>query len=123
MNETLKFNCVYYKKHNASKIKIKNGILVLNEDCDIVKIDKTDYDYRKAIVELDDQDSYDLKSGWEDRINKYLEDQGVTPITILYDNGIYSKTYLDNPSNASVIKIKGVWINEENKPFLQIWLE
>ena len=123
MNETLKFNHVYYKKHNASKIKIKNGILVLNEDCDIVKIDKMDYDYRKAIEELDDQDLYDLMSRWEDRINKYLEDQGVTPITILYDNRIYPKTYLDNPSNASVIKIKGVWINEENKPFLQIWLE
>ena len=44
MSETLKFNCVYYEKHNTSKIKIKNGILVLNEDCDIVKIDKKDYD-------------------------------------------------------------------------------
>ena len=62
-------------------------------------------------------------SGWEDRINKYLEDQGVTPVTILYDNRIYPKTYLDNPSNASVIKIKGVWINDENKPFLQLLLE
>ena len=42
MSETLKFNCVYYKIHNTSKIKIKDGILVLNEDCNIVKIDKTD---------------------------------------------------------------------------------
>ena len=62
-------------------------------------------------------------SGWEDQINKYLEDQKVTPITILYDNKVYPKTCLDNPSNASVIKIKGVWINDENKPFLQLWLE
>ena len=45
MNETLKFYRIYYKKHKASKIKIKNGILVINEDCDIVKIDKIDYDY------------------------------------------------------------------------------
>ena len=123
MSETLKFNRIYYKKHNTSKIKIKNGILVLNEDCDIVKIDKTDYDYRKAVVELDNQDLYDLMSGWEDQINKYLKDQGLSPITILYDNRIYPKTYLDNPSNASVIKIKGVWINDENKSFLQLWLE
>ena len=123
MNETLKFNRVYYKKHNTSKIKIKNGILVLNEDCDIVKIDKTEYDYQKAVVELDDQDLYDLMSGWENQINKYLEDQKVTSITILYDNKVYPKTCLDNPSNASVIKIKGVWINDENKPFLQLWLE
>ena len=62
-------------------------------------------------------------SGWEDQINKYLEDQGVSGITILYDNRIYPKTYLDNSSYASVIKIKGVWINDENKSFLQLWLE
>ena len=61
-------------------------------------------------------------SGWEDQINKYLKDQGLSPITILYDNRIYPKTHLDNLSNASVIKIKGVWINDENKPFLQLWL-
>ena len=123
MSETLKFNRVYYKKNNTSKIKIKNGTLVLNEDCEIVKIDKTEYDYKRAVVELDDQVLYDLMSGWEDQINKYLEDQKVTPLTILYDNKVYPKTYLDNPSNASVIKIKGVWINDENKPFLQLWLE
>ena len=57
---------------------------------------------------------------WEDQINKYLVDQGIPSITILYDNRIYPKTYLDNPTNASVIK---VWINDENKPFLQLWLE
>ena len=123
MGETLKFNRVYYKKNNTSKIKIKNGTLVLNEDCEIVKIDKTEYDYQKAVVELDDQALYDLMSKWEDRVNKYLEEQELTPVAILYDNKVYPKTYLDNPSNASVIKIKGVWINNENKPFLQLWLE
>ena len=78
MSETLKFIHIYFKKHNTSKIKIKNGNLDLNEDCDIVKIDKTDYDYRKAVVELDNQDLYDLMSRWEDQINKYLEDQGLS---------------------------------------------
>ena len=123
MGETLKFNRVHYKKNNTSKIKIKNGTLVLNEDCEIVKIDKTEYDYQKAVVELDDQALYDLMSKWEDRVNKYLEEQELTPVAILYDNKVYPKTYLDNPSNASVIKIKGVWINNDNKPFLQLWLE
>ena len=123
MSETLKFNRVYYKKNNTSKIKIKNGTLVLNEDCEVVKIDKTEYDYQKAVVELDDQALYDLMSGWEDRVNKYLEEQELTSVTVLYDNKVYPKTYLDNPSNASVIKIKCVWIYNENKPFLQLWLE
>ena len=113
MSETLKFNRVYYKKNNTSKIKIKNGTLVLNEDCEIVKIDKTEYDYQQAVVELDDQALYDLMSEWEDRVNKYLEEQELTPVTVLYDNKVYPKTYLDNPSNASVIKIKGVLINNE----------
>ena len=49
MGETLKFNHVYFKNHNTSKIKIKNGTLVLNEDCDIVKIDKTEFDYQKPL--------------------------------------------------------------------------
>ena len=62
-------------------------------------------------------------SVWEDQINKYLEDQSIPPITILYENRIYCKTYLDNPTNASIIKIKGVRINDENKPFIQLWLE
>ena len=123
MNETLKFNRVYYKKHNTSKIKIKNGTLVINEDCDIIKTDKTDYDYRKAVVDLDTQDLYNLINKWEDQINKYLVEQGIPPITILYDDKIYPKTYLDNKTNASVIKIKGVWINDENKTFPQLWLE
>ena len=58
---------------------------------------------------------------WEDQINKYLEEQSIPPITILYANMIYPKTYLDNPSNASVIKIKGIWFNnKENKSFLQL---
>ena len=123
MNETLKFNRVYYKKHNTSKIKIQNGTLVLKEDCDIIKIDKMDYDYRKAVVELDTQDLYDLMNKWEDQINKYLVDEGITLITILYDDKIYPKTYLNNKTTASVIKVKGVWINDENKSFLQLWLE
>ena len=60
---------------------------------------------------------------WEDQINKYLVDQSIPPITILYENRIYCKTYLDNPTNVSIIKIGSIWINDENKPFPQLWLE
>ena len=56
MDETLKFIRINIKKNNTSKIKIKKRILVLNEDCDIIKFEKTDYDYQKAVVELDNQD-------------------------------------------------------------------
>ena len=48
----LKFNRVYYEKYNNSKINIGNGILVLKEHYEILKIDKTKYVYRKAIVQF-----------------------------------------------------------------------
>ena len=123
MNEILKFDRVNYEKYNTSRINIENGILVLKEHCKILKIDKTKYDYQKAVIQLEQPDLYNLVKLWETQINGYLKGEGIPPITVLYDNKIYPKTYLDNPSNASVIKIKGVWINDENKSFLQLWLE
>ena len=57
---------------------------------------------------------------WETRVNGYLKGEGIPPITILYGDKIYPKTVIDNPS---IIKIKSVWINDKNKPFLQLWSE
>ena len=41
----LEFDRVYYKKYDTSRINIENGILVLKEHCEILKIDKTKYGY------------------------------------------------------------------------------
>ena len=60
---------------------------------------------------------------WEEQINEYLKGEGKPPITILYGNKIYPKTKIHNPTTASTIKIDSVWINAENKPFLQLWLK
>ena len=60
---------------------------------------------------------------WEKQINGYLKCERIPPITIVYGNKIYSKTIIHNLTEESIIKIKGVWINDENKPFLQLWLE
>ena len=51
---------------------------------------------------------------WEVQINEYLKDEGIGPITVLYGNKIYPKTHIRNTSS---IKIRNVWINDENKPF------
>ena len=56
MNEILKFDRVYYEKYNTSRIDIENGILVRKEHCKTLKIDETKYDYRKAVVQLDQPD-------------------------------------------------------------------
>ena len=123
MNEILKFDRVYYEKYNTSRINIENGNLVLREHCKVLKIDETKYGYRKAVVQLDQPDLYNLMKLWETQINGYLKGEGIPPITIVYGNKIYPKTIIHNPTNASIIKIKSVWINDENKPFLQLWLE
>ena len=126
MNEISKFDRVNYEKHNTSRINIENGILIpteVREHCEVLKIDKTKYGYRKANVQLAKPDLCDLMKDWEAQINKYLKGEGIPPITIVYGNKIYPKTIIHNPNDASFIIIKSVWINDENKPFLQLWLE
>ena len=123
MNEILKFDRVNYEKYNTSRINIENGILVLKEHYEILKIDKTKYGYQKAVLQLDQPDLCNLMKLWETQINGYLKGEGIPPITILYGNKIYPKIIIHNPTNVSTIKIKSVWINDKNKPFLQLWLE
>ena len=123
MNVILKFDRVYYEKYNTSRSNIENEILVLKEHCEILKIDKTKYGYRKAVVQLVQPDLCNLMEVWETQINEYLKGEGIPPVTILYGNKIYPKTIIHNPNDASIITIKSVWINDEGKPFLQLWLE
>ena len=125
MNEKLEFTHKYYNKYNTIRINTENGSLKLKEgDFRIInEIEKTNYDYRKAVVELEQPDLCKLINKWETQINKHLKGNKIPPITILYGNKIYSKTYLDNPTNVSIIKIGSIWINAEKKPFPQLWLE
>ena len=120
MNEILKFDHVYYEKYNTSRINIENGNSVLKEHCKVLKIDKTRYGYQKAVVQLDQSDLCNLMKLWETQINGYLKGEGIPPITIIYGNKIYPKTIIHNPTDVSIIKIKSVWINDKNKPFLQL---
>ena len=71
MNEILKFDRVYYEKYNISRINIENGILVLKENWKALKIDKTKYGYRKAVLQLDQSDLCNLMKLWEDT-NKWI---------------------------------------------------
>ena len=102
-------NLIVYIMKNTIKVKfnIGNGILVLKEHYEILKIDKTKYFYRKAVVQLDQPDLCDLMNVWEAQINEYLKGEGIPP-EILYGNKIYSKTIIHNPTDASIIKIKSV---------------
>ena len=127
MNEILKFDRVYYEKYNTSRINIiENRILVpkeVKEHSKILKIDETKYGYRKVVVQLVQPDLCNLMEVWETRIYEYLKGEGIPPIKVVYGNKIYPKIIMHNPNDASIITIKSVWINDEGKTFLQLWLE
>ena len=123
MNE-LKFNRINNDKYNTISINIENAFLTLR-DCEILKIEKTKYHYRKTVIQLNQPDLYETIKLWETQINDYLKGEGISPITILYNKKIYPKTllYVIKKGKVNYIKLKGIWVNENNKPFPQLWLE
>ena len=123
MNE-LKFSRINNDKYNTVSINIENAFLTLR-DCEILKIEKTKYHYRKTVIQLNQTDLYETIKLWETQINDYLKGEGISPITILYNKKIYPKTllYVIKKGKVNCIKLKGIWVNESNKPFPQLWLE
>ena len=124
MNE-LKFNRVNNDKYNTVSINIEHAFLTLKENCEILKIEKTKWHYRKTVIQLNQPDLCETIKLWETQINDYLKGEGIGSITILYDKKIYPKTLLHVVKKGKVnyIKLKGIWVNDSNKPFLQLWLE
>ena len=123
MNE-LKFSRLNNDKYNTVSINIENAFLTLR-DCEILKIEKTKYHYRKTVIQLNQTDLYETIKLWETQINDYLKGEGISPITILYNKKIYPKTllYVIKKGKVNCIKLKSIWVNESNKPFPQLWLE
>ena len=123
MNE-LKFSRINNDKYNTVSINIENAFLTLR-DCEILKIEKTKYHYRKTVIQLNQPDLYEKIKLWETQINDYLKGEGIGSITILYNKKIYPKTslYVIKKGKVNYIKLKGIWVNESNKPFPQLWLE
>ena len=123
MNE-LKFSRLNNDKYNTVSINIENAFLTLR-DCEILKIEKTKWHYRKTVIQLNQPDLYETIKLWETQINDYLKGEGIGSITILYNKKIYPKTllYVIKKGKVNYIKLKGIWVNESNKPFPQLWLE
>ena len=122
MNE-LKFNRVNNDKYNTVSINIEHAFLTLKENCEILKIEKTKWHYKKTVIQLNQPDLCETIKLWETQINDYLKGEGIGSITILYDKKIYPKTLLHVVKKVNYIKLKGIWVNDNNKPFLQLWLE
>ena len=120
----LKFNRVNNEEYKTTSVNIENAIIeIVNDDYQIFNIHKTKYGYRKGNIRINNEDLLSKLKIWEEQINEYLKNEvGTKAITILYGNRIYPKvSTLLGQENKHHINIKSVWINEENKPFVQLW--
>ena len=119
----LKFNRVNNEKYNTVSINIENAfITITEEDYNIINLEKTKFGYRKAVIKLNNHDLIDKLKSWETQINDYLKSEGIEPITFLYGNRIYPKasSYFAEKEEHH-IKVKSIWVNDKNKPFIQLW--
>ena len=123
----LKFNCVDNKEQNTKSVYIDNAIMDIKESDYIIEnriLNK--YKQRKADIKiLNDEIKNKLKI-WEEQINEYLKNEvGTEAVKILYGNMIYPKVSVllieQEKKKERQFKIKSIWINENNKPFVQLY--
>ena len=123
----LKFTRKNNEKYNTTNINIENAFIeIVEEDYNISNRAKNKFGYVKANIRIFNDELKNKIKLWETKINEYLKNKvGTRPVTILYDNMIYPKVscLIGQEKEERYIKIKSVWINEKNKPFVQLWYE
>ena len=123
----LKFTRVNNEKCNTTTINIENAFIeIAKDDYNISNMGKTKFGYTKANIQIFNVELKNKLKSWETEINEYLKNEvGTRPVTILYGNMIYPKVsgLMWQKKEERYIKIKSVWINENNKPFVQLWYE
>ena len=121
----LKFYCVDNEEYKTKSVFVENAIMeIVKDDYFIFDIYKTKYGYRKGDIRINNEDLKNKLKIWEEQINEYLKNEvGTGAITILYGNQIYPKvsTLIGQEKEEHHIKIKSIWINENNKPFVQLY--
>ena len=121
----LKFTRVNNEEYNTVSIKIENAFTeIKNEDYYTIETHKTKFKYIKSTIKIINEDLKDKLKIWETEINEYLKNEvGTGAVTILYGDKIYPKlsSLIGQEKNEQHIKIRSVWINENNKPFIQLW--
>ena len=121
----LNFYCVDNEEYKTKSVFVENAIIdIKKEDYKIIRKSTTKYGYRKADIIIFNDDLKDKLKIWEVQINEYLKNEvGTGAITILYGKRIYPKvSSLTEPDKEETqLKIKSIWINENNKPFVQLY--
>ena len=118
----LKFTRVNNEQYNTVSINIENALIeIIEDDYQIMDMGKTKFGYKKANIKIINEDLINKLKSWETEINEYLKNEaGTNPVTVLYGNRIYPKvsSIIGQEKEEHHIKISGVWINENNKPFI-----
>ena len=121
----LNFYCVDNEEYKTKSVYVENAIIdIKKEDYQIIQKSTTKYGYRKADIIIFNDDLKDKLKIWEVQINEYLKNEvGTGAITILYGKRIYPKVsdLVGQDKEEHHFKIKSIWINENNKPFIQLY--
>ena len=121
----LKFYCVDNEEYKTKSVFVENAIIdIKEEDYIITDRTKTKFGYTKADIRILKDDLKNKLKIWEEEINEYLKNEvGTGAITILYGNRIYPKVsgLVGQDKEEFQFKIKSIWINENNKPFVQLY--
>ena len=121
----LKFYCVDNEEYKTKSVFVENAIIdIKEEDYQIIDRTKTKFGYVKADIRIFNDDLKNKLKIWEEQINEYLKNEvGTGAITILYGNRIYPKVsgLIGQDKEEFQFKIKSIWINENNKPFVQLY--
>ena len=121
----LKFSRVNNEEYKTVSINIENALTeIVEDDYYTIKTEKTKFGYKKATIKINNEDLINKLKSWETEINEYLKNEvGTGPITVIYGKYIYPKvsSMIGQEKEKHHIKISGVWINEQNKPFVQLW--
>ena len=121
----LKFYCVDNEEYKTKSVFVENAIIdIKEEDYIIIDRTKTKFGYTKANIRILKDDLKNKLKIWEEQINEYLKNEvGTGAITILYGNRIYPKVsgLIGQDKEEYQFKIKSIWINENNKPFVQLY--
>ena len=119
------FYCVDNEEYKTKSVFVENAIIdIKEEDYIITDRIKTKFGYTKADIRILKDDLKNKLKIWEEEINEYLKNEvGTGAITILYGNRIYPKVsgLIGQDKEEIQLKIKSIWINENNKPFVQLY--
>ena len=121
----LKFTCVDNKEHNTKSVYVEGAIIDINEE-DYKILDRTQDKFKreKATILILNNDLKDQLKLWEVQINDYLKSEiGTNATTLLYNNRVYPKVseLIGQDKEILQFKIKSIWINENNKAFIQLY--